>query len=692
VEEPTVRDSLHLAAIVESSDDAIISKDLNGVVRSWNRGAERMFGYTADEMVGESIRKIIPADRQHEEERVLASVRSGDRVDHFETIRRTKDGRLIPISLTVSPMRDPDGRIVGASKIARDISEAKQAQAQLERVSRRDAFLAQVSLVLTRSLDYEQTLRTLASLTVAHIADYCAVDMVNEEGDLVQVALTHHDPAKAHLARELRTRLDDPASSTSPHWVLKNGIASFYPEITDEMIVATAKGDHRRLESIRSLGLVSYLVVPMRAHDRLLGVLTLATAESGIRYGDDDLRLAEDLASRAALAIENAQSYEALQRADRVKDEFLATLSHELRTPLNAVLGYARMLRTGAVSEEKSAQALEVIDRNAVALAQIVEDVLDVARIVSGKTRLEVQPTDLVKVVENAIATIMPAADAKGLSIETAIIPIGSRVSADVSRLQQVIWNLLSNAVKFTPRGGRIDVRVAPVEGGAEVIVTDSGVGIQREFLPHIFERFRQADSGVGRRHGGLGLGLAIARHLVEMHGGTIQAESEGCDRGATFRVILPLTAPQAKAKGKGDLLARVRNVELQLDGICVMVVDDDADALHLVREVLESAGAEVISAASGAAALERLKSSRPHVLISDLGMPQMDGFQFIRQIRNLADAKLRHIPAAALTAYARSGDRAKSLRAGYEIHISKPIDPAELVAAVGALLRRQAG
>ncbi len=692
--EPSVHDSLHLAAIVESSDDAIISKDLNGVVRSWNSAAERMFGYTADEMVGQSIRKIIPDDRQHEEDRVLASIRAGMRVEHFETLRKAKDGRLIAISLTVSPMRDTDGRIVGASKIARDISEAKRAQYQLERASRRDAFLAQVSLTLTRSLDYEHTLRSLAALTVPYLADYCAVDVITEEGDLVQVAVAHQDPAKALIAQELRGRLDDPASSTSPHWVIKTGVPSFYPEITEEMVVATSRGDPQRLAGIRSLGLVSYMAVPMNAHDKTLGVLTLAIAESQTHYTEDDLRLAQDVASRAALAIENAQSYEQLQKADRVKDEFLATLSHELRTPLNAVLGYARMLRTGAIAEDKSVHALEVIDRNAVALAQIVEDVLDVSRIVSGKTRLDMQLTDLVRLVKNAISTIMPAADAKGLKVETSFDSFVGPISADANRLQQVIWNLLSNAVKFTPRGGRIQVRVAHVDGSAEIVVSDSGVGIPREFLPHIFERFRQADSGVTRRHGGLGLGLAIARHLVEMHGGMIAAESDGRDKGATFRVTLPvMMADQASrlgAKSDAHSKRRDKSGDLQLEGIRVMVVDDDDDALRLVRDILESAGANVVTVGSAAAALEQLELERPQVLISDLGMADMDGFQFIRQIRQLSDTGLRRIPAAALTAYARSGDRAKSLRAGYEMHLSKPIEPAELVAAVGALSRRQ--
>jgi signal transduction histidine kinase len=514
--------------------------------------------------------------------------------------------------------------------------------------------------------------------------------VVNEDGELVQVAVVHQDPKKALLAQELRARFDDSAS-TSAQFVMKHGIASYFPEITDERIAAAAGGDRDRMEAIRQLGLTSFLAVPMVAHDRILGVLTLATAASQTRLSDEDLRLAEDVASRAALAIENAQSCAQLQRADRVKDEFLATLSHELRTPLNAVLGYARMLRTGAIPDHKSSQALEVIDRNAAALAQIVEDVLDVSRIVSGKTRLELQSTDVVKVVKNAIATVIPTAEAKGLKLETEINSKTVSISADPNRLQQVIWNLLSNAVKFTPRGGRVTVRVASNEDNAEITIADSGSGIPREFLPHIFERFRQADSGAARRHGGLGLGLAIARHLVEMHGGTIGAESDGRDKGATFRVVLPLMNVDVRSTARGDFRAsRDGSSGLHLVGIRVMVVDDDADALRLVQDILESAGAEVVTVASGEAALQRLESDRPHVLISDLGMPQMDGFQFIRQIRQLTDQGLRRIPAAALTAYARSGDRAKSLRAGYEMHLSKPIEPAELVAAVGALSRRQ--
>ena len=532
-----------LAAIIDSSDDAIVSKDLNGIVQSWNAAAERMFGFTAAEMIGRSIRRIIPDDRQSEEDGVLESIRAGRRVDHFETIRKCRDGRLIPISLTVSPVLDSNGTVIGASKIARDISERKQAEELAVRIAQRDAFLAQVTLTLTQSLDFEQTLRTLAAAATPAIADYCAVDVMNGEGELAPLVVVHLDPAKAQLAQSVRSEYEDPQSPSSPKTVALTGVPSFVPELTDEMIVSAAQGDRTRLERMRSLGLVSYMSVPMTVHDRVQGVLTLANAESGRRFTNDDLRLAQDVATRAALAIDNTQSYRQLQNANRLKDEFLATLSHELRTPLNAVLGYARMLQSGAVSPEKVTHSLEVIDRNAASLAQIVEDVLDVSRIILGKARLRVEPTDIASVVEDAVATVAPAVEAKRLQLKCTFPPHLSEVQVDPSRLQQVVWNLLSNAVKFTPEGGRIDVRIVERDTQVEIIVRDTGIGFPPTFKPHVFERFRQAESGTTRLHGGLGLGLAIARHIVEMHGGTIEGESEGEGKGATFRVLLPLKA-----------------------------------------------------------------------------------------------------------------------------------------------------
>jgi PAS domain S-box-containing protein len=531
-----------LAAIVESSDDAIVSKDLNGTVLSWNQAAERMFGYSADEMIGSSIRRIIPDDRQSEEDTVLTAIRAGQRVDHFETVRKGRDGRLVPISLSVSPILDAGGTVIGASKIARDISDRKRAEQQAARVLQRDAFLAEATLTLSRSLDYEQTLRTLASLAVPYLADFCAFDVVDQDGSVGRVAIAHVHTEKAQIAEDLWVHADDLDVPAGPQRVIRTATPSFIRDITDEMIVASAKGDDALLARVRSLGLVSYLCVPIVAHARTLGAMTIATAESGRHLSDDDFRVAHDIATRSALAIETAQSYQQLQNANRLKDEFLATLSHELRTPLNAVLGYARMLQSGAIANEKIPQALDVIDRNAAALAQIVEDVLDVSRIVLGKARLKMQPVDVVAVVEDAVATVKPAVDAKGLHLKCSFGHGAATVSGDHSRLQQVVWNLLSNAVKFTPRDGRIDVCVGELDSRVEIVVSDTGIGFPASFRPHLFERFRQAESGTTRLHGGLGLGLSIAQHIVEMHGGTIAAESDGEGKGATFRVALPLS------------------------------------------------------------------------------------------------------------------------------------------------------
>jgi PAS domain S-box-containing protein len=539
-----------LAAIVESSDDAIVSKDLNGIVLSWNQAAERMFGYTAVEMIGSSIRRLIPDDRQVEEDTVLASIRAGKRVEHFETIRRARDGRLIPVSLSVSPLRDASGVVIGASKIARDISDRKEAERQAARIAERDAFLAEATLMLTQSLDSEHTLRSLAGLAVPYLADYCAFDVVDANGQHVRAATAHVLREKAEIADDLRVSYDDLDAPTSPTHVMHSRTPCFIPTVTDELLVAGARGDKERLERLRSLGLVSYLCVPMVAHDRTLGAMTLATAESGRRFSEDELRVANDIASRAAMAIQISQSYQQLRTANRLKDEFLATLSHELRTPLNAVLGYARMLQSGAITKDKVPQALEVIDRNATALAQIVEDVLDVSRIVLGKARMRVEPTDVIDVVQDAVATVQPSADAKGISVTCSFEADAAVVAGDHSRLQQVVWNLLTNAVKFTPRDGAVNVRVALDEAHIRIIVSDTGVGFPASFRPHLFERFRQAESGTTRPHGGLGLGLSIAQHIVDMHGGTIEAASAGEGKGATFSVVLPATSAARPAPG----------------------------------------------------------------------------------------------------------------------------------------------
>jgi CheY-like chemotaxis protein len=389
--------------------------------------------------------------------------------------------------------------------------------------------------------------------------------------------------------------------------------------------------------------------------------------------------------------------YASVQDASRIKDEFLASLSHELRTPLNAILGYARMLRSGIVAADKKDKAIETIERNATSLTQIVEDVLDVSRIVSGKIRLNVQPVDFPTIVRNAVDAIAPAADAKGLRIETVVDPEAAPISGDPERLQQILWNLLSNAVKFTNRGGKVQVRLERVDSHVELTVSDTGIGIAPEFLPHVFERFRQADGGSTRERGGLGLGLSIARQLTEMHGGVIDVSSAGLGHGATFCVRFPLMAvqpfrddvPRIHPRGAPSRAGTAVVGSTSLHGVHVLAVDDEPDALALVSEVLEAAGARVTTAQSAEDALEKVSAESPDVVVADLGMPRMDGVGFIDRLRHHDNPHNREVPAAALTAYARSEDRMKALQAGFQIHLAKPIDPAELVTTIASLARR---
>jgi PAS domain S-box-containing protein len=649
------RAARRLAAIVESSDDAILSKDLNGIVMSWNAAAERMFGYTAEEMIGESIRNVIPADRQAEEDEVLARLRRGEKVSHFETLRQRRDGKLIPISLTISPVLDEDGRVIGASTIARDISDQRAAESERARLlalAEENVAIAQhlsrVGEAVASGLDRDKILQSVTDIaTQLTLAEFGAFDPTFHGSSIVR-----RDDAVA----------DPPEARDAP----------------ERSLLST----HRAVRS--------YLAVPVKSRSGdVLGGLFFGHSRSGV-FTEAHERLATGVASWAAVTLENARLYAEAQEASRLKDEFLATLSHELRTPLNAILGYSRMIRSGIVLPENHAKAIGAVERNAASLAQIVEDVLDVSRIISGKLRLNMEPTDFGDVVRHAVDAVKPAADAKSIRLEAHVNSRAQEVSADSERLQQVIWNILSNAVKFTPRNGRVDVSLASFGDTVELVVRDTGIGIRKDFLPHIFERFRQQDSSTTRERGGLGLGLGIARQLVEMHGGTIEAESGGPGAGATFRVTLPALR-RRKAQEPAEHLREPPALAplCELKGVRVLVVDDDPDALAMVREILEAAGADVAVAPSATDALNVVDSVRPDVLVADLGMPRVDGFELIARVRTAPNDATRRVPAAALTAYARSDDRLKALRSGFQMHLAKPIDPAELTAAVAELAHR---
>jgi PAS domain S-box-containing protein len=512
-----------LAAIVDSSEDAIISKRIDGIITSWNAAAERMFEYTAAEAVGQPITIIIPPNRLDEEAMIIRRLRQGERVDHFSTVRTTKSGRPIDISVTVSPVRDKHGNVIGASKIARDITA--------------------------------------------------------------------------------RIRVDE---------------------------------------------------------------------------------------ERAALLASERAARQQAEAASRAKDEFVAMISHEIRTPLNAILGWAQMLRRETLSPEATGRALESVERNARAQVQLLSDLLDISRAITGKLRLESHPVDVVTSIEAALESIRPAAEAKSITIDLHRDAARSLVTGDVDRLQQVFWNLLSNAVKFTPKHGHIAVNVHRVNSHVAVAVTDSGVGIRREFLPHVFERFTQADTGSSRTYGGLGLGLAIVRHLVELHGGSVSVSSAGEGMGATFTVELPVRAVTGDTAGADPAVSAVDALAagITLAGIRIMIVDDERETRELLTTLLTRHGGDVIACASAGEALEKIREWGPSVLVSDIGMPGDDGYAFMRKVRAIPTLQ-KPVRAIALTAYARPEDRMRALAAGFHMHVPKPVELGELLMVVATLAER---
>ena len=638
-----------LSAIIESAEDAIISKTLNGIITSWNKGAERIFGYTSDEVIGKPVTILIPKEHENEEPAILARLRAGDRIEHYETIRVRKDGKLIDISLTVSPIRGPKGEIVGASKIARDITEQKRARKELD----------------------EANARLKLALAASRLGDW--------SWDVKTDVITLSDTAERIF--------DVPPDSRITRHQMRNLIHKEDRERTDAAI-DKALAEHSDYE-------VEYRIT------RKNGSETWVSGRGRGIYAEDGkligmLGFVQDITTRKTAEVESERLYRQAEESGRLKEEFLATISHELRTPLSAILGWARMLRLGQLSEEHTAKALDTIERNARAQAQLVDDLLDVSRIMTGKLRMDVRPSDPNAFIDAAVDAVRPAAEAKGVRVQKVIDTGAISIPGDPVRLQQVVWNLLSNAIKFTPRGGRVQIRSERVNSHLEIVVSDTGQGITADFLPHVFDRFRQADQKTSRQHGGMGLGLAIVRHLVEMHGGTVSAESEGEGKGATFTVTLPIT-PLYQIDSSGgrvhpaarDLLPPDEGTD-RLDGLNILVVDDEPDTRELLKQGLEYCGANVRVAGSASEAVDELVVSVPDILISDVGMPGIDGYDLIRQIRDLPRNRGGKVAAIALTAYTRTEDRLQALRAGYDMHVPKPVELAELVAVAVSVARRK--
>ena len=641
-----------LAAIVESSDDAIISKTLEGVIVTWNQSATRMFGYEPSEIIGQPVTVLISPEHIDEEPAILERLQNGQLIEHYETVRKKKDGTLIDVSLSVSPIRDANNKIIGASKIARDITRQKRTEEALQASDARFQLMANSAPVLIWISDatkastwFNKTWFEFTGRTLEEEIGFGWAQNVNlEDLDSCMQIYTASFEARQPFRREYRLGRHD----GEWRWVIDTAVPLF-------------EG-------------------PNGTFSGYIGSCIDITEFRHAASEREQLLHSERLARNEA------------ERLGRMKDEFLATLSHELRTPLNAILGWATLLRRLDAGSIDHLKGLETIERNARAQAQIIGDLLDMSRIISGKVQLDVQPVNLHEVISAGLDAVRPSAEAKRLSIRTTLDSKVGLVRGDANRLQQVLWNLLTNAVKFTPAGGRVDILLERVNSHVEISVEDSGIGIKPEFLAFVFDRFRQADASITRRHGGLGLGLSIVKHLVELHGGSVRVKSPGEGQGSTFIVALPISAARSddSAHHERPAFAEIDLFSVALPslaGISVLIVDDEPDARALVGRLVEERGASAVVTSSAPEALEALAKQRVDILVSDIGMPDFDGYELIQRIRAFEKHPLRNLPAIALTAYARSDDRQRALLAGYQMHLAKPIEPRELIAGIASLL-----
>lgn len=562
--------------------------------------------------------------------------------------------------------------------------------------------------------DEEQLLRSVAEQNAQsiHLARRRAEESLRQQSDWLRVTLASIGDAVISTDVEGRVTFMNRVAESLTGWRQAEALGRFLTEIfqilNEESRQPVENPVLRALSAVTTVGLANH---------------TILISKDGTEWPIDDLAapirgeqgeilgavlVFRDISERKRMEMDQERLLSAAQRAqkeaeqaNRLKDEFLATASHELRTPLTAVVGWSRMLRTGKLDAENSARALEAIERNATLQTKLIDDLLDVSRIITGKLTLDRRPIEIAHVVSDAVNTVRPAADAKNIAIETSFYTQAGPVLGDANRLQQVIWNLLSNAVKFTPKNGRIEVALQRVNSEVEISVGDSGEGISSEFLPYVFDRFRQGDGKTTRLHSGLGLGLAIVRQLVELHGGTVSAHSDGPGRGSIFKLRLPVLSinnvPDSKSVASDFTLTRARvtdglNLECspRLDGLRVLVVEDDPDTRQMLKALLSEYNADVITVPSAAEAIKEIGRRKPDVLVSDLGMPEQDGYELIKKVREMESADhTARIPALALTAYAKAEDRVRALAGGYQVHLSKPVEPAEFLLVVANLAGR---
>ncbi|HSF24329.1 MAG TPA: PAS domain S-box protein, partial [Blastocatellia bacterium] len=625
------------ASIVESTHDAVIGKTLDGRVLSWNKGAERLYGYAAEEVIGRSISILIPPERADELPRILEQIARGERIDRLETERVKKDGQRVLVSLTVSQIKNSAGKVVGASVIARDITKRRIAEEDLRR--REEQLRLALEAANMGAWDYDVqtgTVRWSSSLEQIH-----GIPPGSFGGTFDHYLKdTHPDDRQRVMESLARTLEHDDEHDIEYRIIIPDGSVRW----------VEGKGVVIRDRSEKPI--------------RMTGVCMDVTERKEAEREREDL-LAREQAARAEA-----------EAANRAKDEFLALVSHELRTPLNAIAGWVEILLANSARDEALiARGLEVVKRNAALQKRIIEDILDVSRIIAGKLQLEVRPVELSAVIHSAISAVQPAATAKDIRIRCALDPTDP-LSGDPQRLQQITWNLLSNAIKFSPAGGEVEIRLRQIGATAHITVSDTGEGIPAEFLPRLFDRFSQADSSTTRKYGGLGLGLSIVQQLVELHGGTVKAESAGEKQGAVFTVSLPCIIQRGESpmrkRQPDDGEAQSQDAQA-LAGLRILIVDDDTDSRDALAALLLLHAAKVRSVATVRAALDVLTEWQPHVLVSDIGMPDQDGYDLIREVRARAVGDGGDIPAIALTGFAAIEESERALAAGYQIHIGKP-------------------
>ncbi|MGB8507463.1 MAG: ATP-binding protein [Pyrinomonadaceae bacterium] len=704
-DDPNITGNERLRLILDAVPTPISYVDTEQRYRFNNKAYEAWLGLPVSEIYGKHMSEVLGASVYERVSEFIEAALSGNEM-RFERELIYPDKTTRYVSVAFSPDFDAGGRVRGFIITVKDLSERKYAEDALHKAEHRA--LKEYERLLHRLTQLAESLATADDhLTIFRdLRDFAVVSV-----PCVGIFISLYD-----VERDVRTAVyawgDDvevdvsqlPAMPITANGPNSRAVRSGQVVITDDYMKTQTSGNAVIIGPDNGLRPQSSLVVPMMLMGHVVGTVEVQSYELAA-YRAEHVTAMRMAANLSAVALENMRLFEhetraraAAEESNRLKDEFLATLSHELRTPLTAILGWSNMLRTGRLDEAGGKSAVEIIERNARTQQQIVNDILDVSRIITGNLRFDAQPTDLHTVVESALDTVRPAAEAKSLrlsvSFETHIGP----VLGDASRLQQIVWNLLSNAVKFTPLGGEVRVEVGSAGGHARIEVTDTGLGIPAAFLPYVFDRFRQGDQSRTRAFGGLGLGLAIVRHLVELHGGTAHASSEGEGRGATFVVELPLmptfiaTDDALPADEKGGVSGRGASSSI-LHGLRVLVVDDEPDTLDLISLILRQHGAVVTPASSAAEAFEAFEHARPDVLLSDIGMPVEDGYSLLRRLHALdadGDGSVVSIPAVALTAYAGEADRAQAAAAGFQLHVPKPIDASQLVAAIAGLTRRK--